>query len=807
MLMPRLQANSSSNKNNTHSYHKNNNDTYNNSSISGSSKRSHPAPITVAEHTKMRLLSKVEQNMRQQNQNQSVKKLINTAATGNGVVGDVDGLLTPLRVKQHASGKEPKPERNLWSREEMLQMLGIMQQIRAVELLNDRNVKSENVFKRIEEIMRSKGFVKKSVVQIWTKWKFLKSTYNTTQRQKLGTPKTVPEEVYRFLCKMLSSNANGDDGSECENSTNSLDGTADLSQHNQQQQEDGSLDNDSEMGVEHPIFGFRLGAIKPEPIDTGYETVINPDDTSERDTLDFSRSTNASLATDNGFDHTPFVLSVKNEPDMDLNVHLDGNGTHTPPPTAPTSPSATPSSAMQKLLATESNMFTSTPQLPPLRVASFAKDRMQHPTHGVLHIDCPIPQTLVKAAQHTGMRGRPLQTSGSINFAHPNTKLMLPTLQHPAARKNLPVRIPREISIQSTNTRNTAANNNAMRLKQVPMRQTAYALRPERLIPDLDQSISPPQSPNSNQPVVPTMLSRAMFGHPTTASTSRQAQMEAQIMQQRKRRAITDMPSPLTAKQQRNMSSVSNLKSRYDAEFGGNSEDEGDGADTADTASNGSTSNHHHGSGKGADEAQQLKQDEIFQKELSQLTSALYTAQSNMMRDFFTQQKEMARREHEFQLKQDTIVMRALRKQTDELLRTANDLIKQVHKVEKVEKVEPMDSKQSRAKLQESEIMTGGPQAEVEEQPEIELQEDMETAQAEVTAKQGKLDENVSGISTMQFDPSEGKTAQIEGIEKPFNGDVDEDTHQSIEAESEANEMTKEAPTTDDASSQSLDTQ
>lgn len=245
-------------------------------------------PTTVAAHTKMRLLSKVEHNMRQsQGQSgQDINSLLHTASSGNGVVGDVDGLLTPMRIKAHvspppsssslsgsSSGKcdsalqgSTRPERNLWSRAEMLEMLNIMQNMNALEQLNDRNQKSENVFRQIEEVMRSKGYVKKSGIQIWTKWKFLKSTYNTTTRHGTGIPKVVPEEVYRVLCRML--------GGERRSGSNSNNVSASLSEGGNSMDSAKTLSEDPKediLGVEHPIFGFRLGPIKPEPIDTGKE--------------------------------------------------------------------------------------------------------------------------------------------------------------------------------------------------------------------------------------------------------------------------------------------------------------------------------------------------------------------------------------------------------------------------------------------------------------------------------------------------------------------------------------------------------
>ncbi|XP_052835131.1 LOW QUALITY PROTEIN: uncharacterized protein LOC128251913 [Drosophila gunungcola] len=632
-------------------------------------------PTTVAAHTKMRLLSKVEQNMRQsqghipshQTSGQDVNHLLHTASTGNGVVGDVDGLLTPMRIKAHlsppysanSSGKSEsmssssRPERNLWSRAEMLEMLSIMQNLNALEQLNDRNMKSEHVFRQIEDVMRSKGYVKKSSIQIWTKWKFLKSTYNTTTRHGTGVPKVVPEEVYRVLCRMLrdtnysgsSSNVNGS-LSEC---GNSMDSTKTV----------GEEPKEDILGVEHPIFGFRLGPIKPEPIDTGYETSQKPDMVSEPDMEAFDYEAESSQ-TDNHdqeeVPHLPFIVSVKHEPDMDLGMDT----TNTPPPTAPASPSPPPVA----LDETDDDLpYSSTPvsALPPLRVASFAKDELRRPTHGILQIDRP-PPTLTKMGHQIpspgqASRSMPLQSTSSINFVHPHSKLMLPRKQNP--NNSQPgLRLPRDISVQPT----------GMRMKTVPMRDTGYSLRPERMIPDLDQvTSSPPQSPMA------ALLGRGpppkypMAGQQSGASTSRQAHMmsshqltpqQHQQLQPRKRRLgqspVMGMPVvPVKLQRSSNM---------YESTPKGIRSQSGIGEESKKKTSE--------------EESKQRKkrQEDLFAKELSQLATAMRSAQKEMLQDFFMQQKEIARREHEFQLKQDTMVMRALRKQTDVLLKTANEL-------------------------------------------------------------------------------------------------------------------------------------
>lgn len=82
--------------------------------------------------------------------------------------------------------------------------------------------------------------------------------------------------------------------------------------------------------------------------------------------------------------HLPFIVSVKHEPDMDLGM----DETNTPPPTAPASPSPPPAELED---ADGDPVYTSTP-MPPLRVASFAKDEPSRPSHGILQIDRPPPR-------------------------------------------------------------------------------------------------------------------------------------------------------------------------------------------------------------------------------------------------------------------------------------------------------------------------------------------------------------------------------------------------------------------------------
>ncbi|SPP80972.1 chromodomain-helicase-DNA-binding protein 7 [Drosophila guanche] len=634
---------------------------------SSSSSSSGSPAITVAAHTKMRLLNKVEHNMRQsqgQSQSQNINSLISTAATGNGVVGDVDGLLMPMRIEVNHSPPpavvpmgpgiggggaksdvvvhaNTRPERNLWSRPEMLEMLSIMQNINALEKLHDRNTKSEHVFRQVETIMRSKGYVKKSSIQIWTKWKFLKSTYNTTTRYGTGVPKVVPEEVYRVLCRMLG----GGDGLNASGSLSECGNSMDSSK---------TMGEEDEMGVEHPIFGFRLGLVKPEPIDTGYETAPK-DVISEPDLEAFNNEAHNRGDPDN-VPHMPIIVSVKHEPEVDLGM----DGTNTPPPTAPASPTPPPVSV--ELNADDSNhMYTPSPIMPPLRVASFAKDELKRPTHGILQIDRP-PSSLGQMGpfpgQHDkGTRSMALQSTSSINFVHPTSKLMLPRKQ--------PVRLPRDISVQPA----------GMRLKSVPMRETGYSLRPERMIPDLGHSISPPQSPTPPPPIYSQSVLRGpppRYPMPSQApSSSHQAQYLAQQQSQQQ-----PQPQPQTRKRRNGQTPAVPVKLQRSSMGYESTPKNSRAAPPAEARSAPEDSRN---SKEEQKERRKRQHEDLFTKELTLLANGMRTAQKEMLDDFFKQQRKFARSEHLFQMKQDSLVMKALRKQTDALLQVANELIGDNH--------------------------------------------------------------------------------------------------------------------------------
>lgn len=104
---------------------------------------------------------------------------------------------------QPQSQRIEKPERNLWREQEMLTVLQIIREKKLLPLLNDKTIRSEAVFRKVEKEMFDRGYRKKNFQQIWTKWKFLKSTYMTSRRMH-QIPKIIPLDVYESLDELLS---------------------------------------------------------------------------------------------------------------------------------------------------------------------------------------------------------------------------------------------------------------------------------------------------------------------------------------------------------------------------------------------------------------------------------------------------------------------------------------------------------------------------------------------------------------------------------------------------------------------------
>lgn len=116
---------------------------------------------------------------------------------------DQDDLFTPgTKPKRRTRKRRIKPERNLWREDEILVMLDIFKDYKALELLNDKNNKGEEIFQDIEKEMSKMGYRKKNYNQIWTKWKFLKSTYSTSRRSN-KFPNYLTLDVYQAIDNIM----------------------------------------------------------------------------------------------------------------------------------------------------------------------------------------------------------------------------------------------------------------------------------------------------------------------------------------------------------------------------------------------------------------------------------------------------------------------------------------------------------------------------------------------------------------------------------------------------------------------------
>lgn len=116
---------------------------------------------------------------------------------------DQDDLFTPgVKPKRRTKKRRIKPERNLWREDEILVMLDIFKDYKALDLLNDKNNKGEEIFQDIEKEMSKMGYRKKTYNQIWTKWKFLKSTYTTSRKQN-KFPSYLTLDVYQAIDNIM----------------------------------------------------------------------------------------------------------------------------------------------------------------------------------------------------------------------------------------------------------------------------------------------------------------------------------------------------------------------------------------------------------------------------------------------------------------------------------------------------------------------------------------------------------------------------------------------------------------------------
>lgn len=176
--------------------------------------------------------------------------------------------------------RAPKPERNLWREDEILTLLKVFRDNNYVELLSDKNTKSESVFRGMEDQMSAYGYSKKNYQQIWTKWKFLKSTYMTSRRANI-IPKVITTKTYLSLDNLLSSTFNihyqhqdsdnsfYENGSRYDSETSMGSNNNSISMNNNHSLPSVVVPVPETRFMEHPIFGSRLEEdyVKSEPLD------------------------------------------------------------------------------------------------------------------------------------------------------------------------------------------------------------------------------------------------------------------------------------------------------------------------------------------------------------------------------------------------------------------------------------------------------------------------------------------------------------------------------------------------------------
>ncbi|XP_037950191.1 1-phosphatidylinositol 3-phosphate 5-kinase-like [Teleopsis dalmanni] len=558
------------------------------------------------------------------NMQHHINNLLSTAANGQR---DVDALLSPIKKPQ--SRADLKPERNLWRTDEILRMLIIMQNINAVELLNHKNLKSETVFRNIEQQMHECGYRKKSYSQIWTKWKFLKSTYTTSKRNNT-IPKMIAMEIYEQLHQMLdnvcneSSNSNasndGDSSNGAHLTVSGLESTCPENDTNckkpKRKLEENCSEEENGLDMAHPIFGFRLGLVKSEPVDNGYETNTNNSSTE----TDMNNQNNTAMDTTSLPPSTDFSVSIKKEivepqsppplvmsnapPELYINKQIQ----------------ITP---IQKLIVSPNTVRPLTPgeikknaPLPPLRIAPFAKSTNANALKP--RERSPPPLTIKAIPQQ--------KLSSGISKKNIHNSLPPRLLQKPVHVSPTPVRLTKANELQA----------NAFRLK-----------------PHIKDSEIPDFGATT-----PTIPQQQFFSiYQDEPSTSQQAMLNAKQTKSRKRRLEIPPPpapckkiiiTPATSKSTENKNIVYNtaqrmkLKDLFEEE-------------------------------KQTSSAQEQK--DLFENELIELNNSLLQVQREVLSEFFKQQMEIARSEHEFQLKQDQMIMETFQAQSNYLMEAAKKLI------------------------------------------------------------------------------------------------------------------------------------
>ncbi|XP_054744727.1 uncharacterized protein LOC129249113 [Anastrepha obliqua] len=679
-----------------------------------------------------------------QHQQQHINQLLNTAAAATGIVGDVDALLTPIPNNNHPPARmETGRERNLWRTNEIMEVLTIMQEINALDMLNHKAMKSELVFRKVERIMHTRGFRKKSHIQISTKWKFLKSTYRTSRRNGI-IPKMIPQAIYEELHKMLQNANNSCSGrsiSDCGNSATSVDG--DNSNGATVNGSDGinegqliisgveggygsgsknSLDgaveghqSDEENGLAHPIFGFRLGLVKQEPADTGYESSMVKEKNSTANIQfqteikqEVNEDSDSPVASTTATPQPPVEEQLEHpQPQQrqsipEIMILSRRTVRHSPAATTTTATSKPNVTTTPKTTATittqpnpNSTSTASPTPLPPLRIAPFAKVPPSEITTPISTANLPPPPPLAMNPTSRALRLSSAYSSGvyantakgNAAAAATSTNTNISAASTATYQRKLTTNNPRGLTIAAS---------------ERPPTVQPYLRRHEIVVPDLDIAAAPHEY-RATQP---------FYGFPDGPSTSQQAQQhQSQQMEARKHRLKPSLMinNTMPAKRLMRMPEMHTKPAPRQAKLefvgaGGG----GAAADIGDDGLNSSSDEESNDTYQPPPQQQRQEQrqeqqasldnverEQSYARVLQDIAISLRQMQREVINEFFKRQMKLAREEHEYQMRQDDLLMKAFKEQSLQFQQLGKQMLGSAVKLEKRKKrLEKQERKQ-----------------------------------------------------------------------------------------------------------------
>lgn len=292
------------------------------------------------------------------------------------------------------------------------------------------------------------------------------------------------------------------------------------------------------------------------------------------------------------------------------------------PPKNPPAASSTP-------INTPSPVAKNT-QMPPLRVAPFAKT--VNSANAITPNRPPPPLTMPPTPRIRIANLSDLKNTDPEKFTQPK---LMPKPNHQQQPSPVQaIRLPKEITLQTRAS--STPSPSYPKMKPVPMRKTPYSLRPDRAIPDLEGSLSPP--PLSS---VQEKSSNKKFEEvPSTKHLVMQSDASHMPNNGHRKRRSEWQSSP-----------IPNKHAKY------NSNEREDDSPKSDHVEDGK----HYS--------------RVLQNVIIDLSSSLRKMQTQMMRDFFNKQNELLEREHKFQLQQDQMIMKAFQEQTQEIMHSVRDLV------------------------------------------------------------------------------------------------------------------------------------